>query len=79
MASKRARFHTLEHSKCEKTYPSFIQRYFLSYVLTHIVVFLSSCSTCFNRIDLPNYTSKKHLREKLKAAVTLSAVGFGIE
>lgn len=35
--------------------------------------------TCFNRIDLPNYTSKKHLREKLKAAVTLSAVGFGIE
>ena len=33
-------------------------------------------STCFNRLDLPNYTSKKELYEKLKAAITLSAVGF---
>jgi len=35
--------------------------------------------TCFNRIDLPNYTSKKELYEKLKAAVTLSSVGFDME
>ena len=37
------------------------------------------CSTCFNRLDLPNYTSKKELYEKLKAAITLSAVGFDME
>jgi E3 ubiquitin-protein ligase NEDD4 len=43
------------------------------------ILSLSSHSTCFNRIDLPNYTSKKLLFERLKAAVTLSAVGFGIE
>ena len=36
-------------------------------------------STCFNRIDLPNYTSKKELYEKLKAAVTLSGVGFDMD
>jgi hypothetical protein len=35
-------------------------------------------STCFNRIDLPNYTSKKQMFERLKAAVTLCG-GFGIE
>jgi E3 ubiquitin-protein ligase NEDD4 len=35
--------------------------------------------TCFNRIDLPNYTSRKELYDRLKAAVTLSSVGFGIE
>ena len=35
--------------------------------------------TCFNRIDLPNYASKKELYEKLKAAVTLSSVGFDME
>jgi len=36
-------------------------------------------STCFNRIDVPNYTSKKELYEKLKAAITLSSVGFDME
>lgn len=35
--------------------------------------------TCFNRIDLPNYASKKDLYEKLKAAITLSSVGFDME
>ncbi|KAG7347258.1 HECT-domain ubiquitin-transferase [Nitzschia inconspicua] len=35
--------------------------------------------TCFNRIDLPKYKTKQELYEKLKAAITTSAVGFGIE
>jgi HECT-domain (ubiquitin-transferase) len=35
--------------------------------------------TCFNRIDLPIYTTKKELHEKLRIAVTTSCVGFGIE
>jgi hypothetical protein len=43
------------------------------------ILSLSPRSTCFNRIDLPNFTSKSLLFERLKAAVTLSAVGFGIE
>lgn len=32
--------------------------------------------TCFNRIDLPVYNSKRDLREKLKIAVTQCATGF---
>ena len=35
--------------------------------------------TCFNRIDLPNYSSKKELYDKLRQAVTLSGVGFDME
>jgi len=35
--------------------------------------------TCFNRIDLPTYNSKKEMFEKLKLAITTSAIGFGIE
>jgi hypothetical protein len=35
--------------------------------------------TCFNRIDLPNYASKKELYDQLKTAVTLGAVGFGMK
>jgi len=35
--------------------------------------------TCFNRIDLPTYASKKEMYEKLKLAITTSAIGFGIE
>ena len=35
--------------------------------------------TCFNRIDLPNYTSQKELYEKLKTAITMSGVGFDME
>jgi E3 ubiquitin-protein ligase NEDD4 len=35
--------------------------------------------TCFNRLDLPTYTSKKELTEKLKIAITTSAIGFGLE
>jgi hypothetical protein len=32
--------------------------------------------TCFNRIDLPVYSSKDELREKLKVAIATSATGF---
>lgn len=35
--------------------------------------------TCFNRIDLPDYDSKKELYEKLKTAITMCGVGFDIE
>lgn len=35
--------------------------------------------TCFNRLDLPNYRSKKDLKEKLKVAVKECATGFTIE
>jgi len=35
--------------------------------------------TCFNRIDLPNYKSKKDLAEKLRLAVSTSATGFYME
>jgi len=35
--------------------------------------------TCFNRIDLPLYKTKKDLLEKLKLAVQMEATGFGIE
>jgi E3 ubiquitin-protein ligase NEDD4 len=35
--------------------------------------------TCFNRIDLPNYTSRKELHDKLKTAVTMCGVGFDME
>lgn len=35
--------------------------------------------TCFNRIDLPCYSSKKELQEKLKIAITMCGVGFDIE
>lgn len=42
--------------------------------LFHSVLFLFS--TCFNRIDLPVYSSKDELREKLKVAIATSATGF---
>jgi len=35
--------------------------------------------TCFNRIDLPCYANKKDLHDKLKMAITMCAVGFGME
>lgn len=35
--------------------------------------------TCFNRIDLPDYESKKDLLENLKVAIMTSSVGFDIE
>ena len=46
--------------------------------LTFDILF-SSCSTCFNRLDLPVYKSKEELREKLKVSVTVAAVGFDME
>jgi hypothetical protein len=35
--------------------------------------------TCFNRIDLPLYRSKKELKEKLALAIQLEATGFDID
>jgi len=35
--------------------------------------------TCFNRIDMPIYSSKEELSEKLRVAVATSATGFDIE
>jgi len=35
--------------------------------------------TCFNRIDLPLYTSKEELKEKVLLAVQMEATGFSIE
>jgi len=35
--------------------------------------------TCFNRIDLPNYSSKRELRDRLRQAVSMTYVGFDIE
>jgi len=35
--------------------------------------------TCFNRIDLPNYSSKHELRERVGQAVSMTYVGFDIE
>jgi E3 ubiquitin-protein ligase NEDD4 len=35
--------------------------------------------TCFNRLDLPNYKSKKDLKEKLTTAVLTCSTGFSIE
>lgn len=35
--------------------------------------------TCFNRLDLPLYTTKEELEERLRLAVTMVATGFDIE
>merc|ERR1711862_931736 len=35
--------------------------------------------TCFNRIDIPPFKTKKQLSEKLTMAVQMEATGFGIE
>merc|ERR1712238_172222 len=35
--------------------------------------------TCFNRIDLPLYTTKEEFSEKLKEAVTSCATGFSMD
>jgi hypothetical protein len=40
--------------------------------------FLPRSHTCFNRIDLPNYSTKRELRHQLKMAVTMGAIGFGM-
>ena len=41
--------------------------------------FYPRAHTCFNRLDLPNYETKKELEEKLRLAVTTSCIGFGLE
>jgi E3 ubiquitin-protein ligase HUWE1 len=38
---------------------------------------LPTSHTCFNQLDLPNYTSKEALREKLFLAITEGKEGFG--
>ena len=38
---------------------------------------LPSAHTCFNQIDLPEYTSKDQLVEKLMTALRHGATGFG--
>jgi len=43
------------------------------------VFFYPRAHTCFNRIDLPNYNSKKDLYDKLKTAITIAGVGFGMD
>eukprot|EP00531_Pseudo-nitzschia_arenysensis_P006133 CAMPEP_0116121812 /NCGR_PEP_ID=MMETSP0329-20121206/3892_1 /TAXON_ID=697910 /ORGANISM="Pseudo-nitzschia arenysensis, Strain B593" /LENGTH=859 /DNA_ID=CAMNT_0003615641 /DNA_START=144 /DNA_END=2723 /DNA_ORIENTATION=- len=43
------------------------------------ICFYPRAHTCFNRIDLPLYSSKEELQERLKLAVTMSATGFDIE
>ena len=35
--------------------------------------------TCFNRIDLPLYKTKKDLKEKLSMAIQMESSGFDIE
>ena len=35
--------------------------------------------TCFNRLDLPLYTSREQMSEKLTLAVQMEATGFGLE
>jgi len=35
--------------------------------------------TCFNRLDLPLYSTKQELHEKLKTTITLCGVGFDME
>ena len=43
------------------------------------VYFYPRAHTCFNRIDLPNYRTKEEMHKKLRQAVTMSGVGFGLE
>jgi E3 ubiquitin-protein ligase HUWE1 len=41
---------------------------------THL---LPSAHTCFNQLDLPEYTSEDELREKLLIAIREGSEGFG--
>ena len=67
-------FLFLEHSKwCN------FSRNCLAFDTLMRIFSLLSFSTGFNRIDLPMYTSKDHLKEKLTVAVMMAAQGFGIE
>ena len=38
--------------------------------------FYPKAHTCFNQLDLPNYTTKSQLRERLTVSITTSYVGF---
>lgn len=73
--------HTLVHSKSFYLAASQMTwRCFFVVVLTSLIKFsFGPSSTCFNRIDLPTYSSKKELEERLRQAITLSAVGFDME
>jgi E3 ubiquitin-protein ligase HUWE1 len=39
---------------------------------------LPCAHTCFNQLDLPEYTSEDQLREKLLLAMREGAIGFGL-
>ena len=45
----------------------------------HGVKVFPRAHTCFNRIDLPIYKSKKDLKKYLNLAISMEATGFGIE
>lgn len=42
------------------------------------VALLPTAHTCFNQLDLPEYTSVEELREKLLLAIRHGAEGFGM-
>ena len=61
-------------------YLFFSSSVFVTHNLTticHLLRFIYS--TCFNRLDLPLYKTKRELQEKLKISVTVAAVGFDME
>ena len=81
MGSRRSIHFILDHSEycfVSESACCCWSNYFIQF--THLLRSSSSfCSTCFNRIDLPIYSSKEELSEKLKTAIATSATGFDIE
>lgn len=43
----------------------------------HLTDRLPTAHTCFNQLDLPEYSTEEQLRSKLKQAVEEAHVGFG--
>lgn len=54
-------------------------RLFTIHGVTTEICLYPRAHTCFNRVDLPDYSSKEELREKLNLAITMVATGFDIE
>lgn len=67
-----------EHSKC--IFPNLVTPHHQSdYLFLRASIFVvKKCSTCFNRLDLPNYESKSELEQKINFAIA-TTTGFGIE
>ena len=67
--------HILAHSKCLgiRIASALVE------LFSHEISLSPYQSTCFNRIDLPLYSTRKELEERLRQAITLSAVGFDME